>query len=800
MDSAYRLLRELLIKYELQSGTLNAEAWKKKVEETYTKDNYHRALCIVESLTTEEPGNCISIEKKVDKTPWKKTTLPLAVQLINPDIEIVKEALIQIHEKKKNAKEAAENTKKSEDPEADVDELLATHKQMNEEMIKEKDWKKASHNAPLELHIQLIIFAYETDNRELFESLLKSALIRLKFRRYEVPYVSTVDILMSASRDANIPNSFEKLPKDLNAANLRNELAKLKKAHKKKGQKEEEKKEPPKAKDPKAKDKGKEKEKVEAEPEEQQEVVATAEELEQIKHIFVNLLIQKSKNPKNAIVGLNVVMIDESSNYDIPENHYAVAVPIKQHEGVYEKNRTIPYIMFKRTPNFLRDEEDLLSLVTDVIILTGKSPNIQPPVGYRKIPVDLRQTPHDLERAPDVDYVFVCYKTDKDINVYERDLLTLKKLSDLSHSIVPVTDPKYEEIRPSAKNINLLYDFEFLLDITKNVKDSLLGPVGTFYSRERNDQLNCLAKILLNKFIFPVRKKMEQYFELKAQGELVSTERANFKEILLRVNAILAKNIQSKRELTLIYLIASIYLANICEEDGDYRSAIQIMRSALSRVVDTRENRLKINNEYSTNPVAAMHVHLHKYKILQIQKDKEERYKTWENMILRRERERLRQTEGLPPLDEDEADEEAFEIDRIEKEKHSFDEFLIKQKPAEGDADEEHKDPNWNEKDYYELYSTLDDLINDLHIEVLACLYRCEIKLGQEFKDVNLKTTKMLKIKGIKAPNEATAGLSTTLKKKFTMKNTKSIARAKNDFTGLQQTLQEAGKIRKLMM
>lgn len=53
----------------------------------------------------------------------------------------------------------------------------------------------------------------------------------------------------------------------------------------------------------------------------------------------------------------------------------------------------------------------------------------------------------------------------------------------------------------------------------------------------------------------------------------------------------------------------------------------------------------------------------------------------------------------------------------------------------------------------------------------------------------------MLKSKGIKPPNENTAGLSTSYKKKFTMKNTKSIAQATTDFKGLQNALQEAGKI-----
>jgi hypothetical protein len=38
------------------------------------------------------------------------------------------------------------------------------------------------------------------------------ALIRLKFRRYETPYLATVDVMMSANKIANIPNGFEKLP------------------------------------------------------------------------------------------------------------------------------------------------------------------------------------------------------------------------------------------------------------------------------------------------------------------------------------------------------------------------------------------------------------------------------------------------------------------------------------------------------------------------------------------------------------------------------------------------------------
>jgi hypothetical protein len=94
-------------------------------------------------------------------------------------------------------------------------------------MIKEKDWKFASYNVPIEVHVEMIKLCFECKLWSEFDLLLDSALVRLKFRRYEVPYLATVDVLMSSNKFANIPNGFEKIKKDLNAANLRLELKKL---------------------------------------------------------------------------------------------------------------------------------------------------------------------------------------------------------------------------------------------------------------------------------------------------------------------------------------------------------------------------------------------------------------------------------------------------------------------------------------------------------------------------------------------------------------------------------------------
>lgn len=242
------------------------------------------------------------------------TATKLVIDLVRPDIDLIKQALIQIHEKRARDKEKKEQlTQKGEG--LDVDELLEKYKALDAEMIAEKDWKFASTNVPLEHHIELIKLCYGFKLWAEFETLLDPALVRLKFRRYEVPYLATVDVSMSGSKLSNVPNGFEKLPKDLNAANLRIELKKLRASSKKGGEgpkgpaqkeekKEEEKKAPakkggkPDPKDKKGAKKGAKEEEKKEEPEEEEneDIRASEWELEQIKHIYVNLLLQRTKN------------------------------------------------------------------------------------------------------------------------------------------------------------------------------------------------------------------------------------------------------------------------------------------------------------------------------------------------------------------------------------------------------------------------------------------------------------------------------------------------------------------------
>ena len=377
LTEALRVLRTQEIKYQLQQGTLTADTWKKKVEETFALNKYHRSLAIVECLSMNDVANCHLVQRNAKHLKVKGACLKLAVDMLKGDVTLVREALLQIHDKKKRDREKKDKFAKREE-EDDLDELLDKYKALEMEMIKEKDWKFASYNVPIEVHVELLKLCYESEMWTEFDLLLDPALVRLKFRRYEVPYLATVDIQMSATKISNIPNGFEKLPKDLNAANLRIELKKHRASNQKSGggdsepaggaktaaKKEEKKAAPPKA-DPKKKDaKGKDapvtatQESEKFEDEEQDDVIASQKELEYIQHIYVYMLLQRTKNSQNAIVGIDVVLADEDMGPELPDSHFAVAVPIRQHPGAYEKTGLIPYIVFRRTANSLIDEED----------------------------------------------------------------------------------------------------------------------------------------------------------------------------------------------------------------------------------------------------------------------------------------------------------------------------------------------------------------------------------------------------------------------------------------------------------
>ena len=171
-------------------------------------------------------SNCHLVDRTAIHMELKSNCLKTVLDLVIPDITLVKNALIQIHMKKQRDKEKKEKLQARAE-EQDLDMLLQKYKELDAEMIKEKDWKFASYNVPVEVHIELIKLCVEAKMWTEFDELLDPALVRLKFRRYEVPYLATIDVQMSSTKISNIPNGFERLAQDLNISNLRTELKKL---------------------------------------------------------------------------------------------------------------------------------------------------------------------------------------------------------------------------------------------------------------------------------------------------------------------------------------------------------------------------------------------------------------------------------------------------------------------------------------------------------------------------------------------------------------------------------------------
>ena len=50
---------------------------------------------------------------------------------------------------------------------------------------------------------------------------MKSAFVRFKYRRIEIPYITDIEILPSMFPNSNIPNGYEQIRLDLNEADLR---------------------------------------------------------------------------------------------------------------------------------------------------------------------------------------------------------------------------------------------------------------------------------------------------------------------------------------------------------------------------------------------------------------------------------------------------------------------------------------------------------------------------------------------------------------------------------------------------
>jgi len=245
----------------------------------------------------------------------------------------------------------------------------------------------------------------------------------------------------------------------------------------------------------------------------------------------------------------------------------------------------------------------------------------------------------------------------------------------------------------------------------------------------------------------------------------------------------------------ILYSKFTIFLGTLLEETGEFRNAVQVLRSAIGKVVEFREERLKQSIDASQNVKASMSITIDNKKIGELEMKMESVYETWEGLILRKERDRERREAGEDLLDEDEGDEEQKEVHQcIEelKDKDLFEKGI--------NIEEWHKEKR--ERDgllHRKYFSEQEQALHALHADLLMNLYRCEVKLGKEVNVIKSQTNKLLATQGIDlskhTPGNMTKNLSTSLKQKMNQSKSKTLAKSKGDLQNLKQTLQEAGKL-----
>ena len=153
-------------------------------------------------------------------------------------------------------------------------------------------------------------------------------------------------------------------------------------------------------------------------------------------------------------------------------------------------------------------------------------------MGYHKIPIDLRQTPKDLERVPNLDYVFLCYKTDKMLALTERDLLLFQRLADLEKTWVEKAQAAQQADEYKAF-LGINFNMELLVDLARTVKEALLGPLGDFYLEHRQDILFDLTCHLWSKYMLPILQKIDLYTEMRHQREYPVDFIQNLDELII---------------------------------------------------------------------------------------------------------------------------------------------------------------------------------------------------------------------------------------------------------------------------
>jgi hypothetical protein len=359
-----------------------------------------------------------------------------------------------------------------------------------------KIWKTSSKNFPLDIHMELLKAAYDCERWKEFTDLLETMIIRLKYRRVEMPYLSEIDIQSSQIQYANIPNNYEKIQVDLNLNNYKRQIKKLReegKYTKGNNNNNEQKNINEKDKDKNKNDKNNNKNNNKKHIEDNSENTNLYEKIDGMEHNFVYILVKRTHNPEKAIINFRIVMSNDNKiKNELVENERAVAIPIKTFEDnlyedddlshidinqriKFENNKLYPYLVYKKTNNGLDNEEEKLKALVDILPLVSNSPFAYAPINYKKYDTEItiiNQNINNNENKQKKYYNFnhnfinLCVKNDESFYIIDKEAEILKNLYELETSFIEKSHNDFKNLYPYDQLLMLNYSFDKLLNFS----------------------------------------------------------------------------------------------------------------------------------------------------------------------------------------------------------------------------------------------------------------------------------------------------------------------------------------------
>ena len=868
-DENLKHLRYFEFKYGIISGNLNFESWKKKLEETYDvnmsdkndknaenkeKDKnkiaeniLNRNICAINSISNLSFYNSI-VNHEGTKYDWKNNMINyIYTTLFKPDIDNIKNGIIEFIDKKKRDLELSSKITQNE---KNYDEIL--NEAINTNTEKEvRNYEHSSKVVPLELHVELLKACYDNKLYKEFMELIDSINTRIKYRHVEHPYISDVDIQMSSIQYANIPNGYEKIPLDLNINNYKREIKKLREAGKyisnmdkessqlaslvAKGNKKDKKKDAKKdaKKDPK---KDAAQKKPEKKINEENAVPNPYEKIENLEHNFVYLLLRRSHNPNKALTNIRIVMSnDYKIKKDIKPNERAIALPVKIFkDNLYEKEQKIvlgeqstkffPYIIItKGSSQDLSDDNEKLNAIVDVFPLISNCPYATPKMNYVKIEPEItiqgkNSDPNYISYNFSHFYVNLTYLNDKSFYMIEREVEILRHLFELENSCL---DNKDKIENPSEENnskedytgrqyqfLKLNYNFEKLDLLATWIYNSIQDECGNYFLNMRSNFLYDICILIYKKYLKNFLERIDYFNSFKDEleqnlvNEISQIINSLFSQIfntLFCIHYVLT-NIPHKD--VIIYGYISLLLGDYAEKTGNNATGVVVLKDTIEFIEKAKEKEDIFGIDNRENKQTFTSFTCDNNKIYKLKEEIDGKYYDYVKKINKKRRVNYRMIneQGISKADPDIINEEDFEVNYVENE---YNEYLEKKdkKLYDGNKiylnDEKNKD---NIKVNYSITEYENDL-NCIYIELIMKYYRMYIKSGEGILDKikmyeNLKKNKKnLETKKLKKNTLPHINLPERITKKLDIIKGESAVHVKNNMNDLKKILQEGGKL-----